>query len=38
MGRAGRPKYDTKGEGIIITGYNLLLFKDIKSWNTIYHC
>jgi len=21
MGRAGRPKYDTKGEGIIITGY-----------------
>lgn len=21
MGRAGRPRYDTKGEGIIITGY-----------------
>lgn len=21
MGRAGRPKYDTKGEGIIITSY-----------------
>lgn len=21
MGRAGRPHYDTKGEGIIITGY-----------------
>jgi len=24
MGRAGRPKYDTKGEGIIITGYTEL--------------
>lgn len=26
MGRAGRPKYDTKGEGIIITGYSELKY------------
>lgn len=26
MGRAGRPKYDTKGEGIIITGYQELKY------------
>lgn len=26
MGRAGRPRYDTKGEGIIITSYQELKY------------
>jgi len=30
MGRAGRPKYDTKGEGIIITGFFIFNI-DIKN-------